>query len=180
MRPPAPRQRGFTMIEMMIVVSLLGLSLATITGVFKTSSNLASDSRATLRVHEEHRRNLECIATKLRAGKLDTFTNFVGGSSTNPFFECVVGVDQDGLLTAGPEELLWAQAPQPVDNVGIVGTVRHKCATGSTLVADRVPKDGFSVRMDGDNVIVRLTTYYTTSEGKTALLTGETAVFVRN
>jgi prepilin-type N-terminal cleavage/methylation domain-containing protein len=179
MRPP-PRQRGFTMIEMMIVVSLLGLSMATITGVFRSSSNLAADSRATLRVHEEHRRNLECIATKLRAAKLDSFTNFVAGSSTHPYFECVIGVDQDGLLTAGPEELLWAQAPQPVDNVGIVGTVRHQGATGSTLVADRVPKDGFSVRMDGDNVIVRLTTYYTTSEGKTALLTGETAVFVRN
>lgn len=179
MRAPL-RSRGFTMVEMMVVVSLLGLSLATISGVFKSSSNLAADSRATLRVHEEHRRNLEALATVLRPAELASFTNFVDGKSTNPQFMRVVGLGKDGLMTGGPEELVWVQGPLPVDGVGIAGFVRHKTATTSTIVCDRVPKDGFSVRLDGDNLIVRLTTYYTTSEGRTATLVGETAVFVRN
>jgi prepilin-type N-terminal cleavage/methylation domain-containing protein len=180
MRAPARRSHGFTMVEMMVVVSLLGLSLATIGGVFKSSSNLAADSRATLRVHEEHRRNLEALATVLRSAELASLSNFVDGKSTNPQFQRVVGLGKDGLMTGGAEELIWVQGPLPVDGVGVGGIVRHKTSTASTLVCDRVTKDGFSVRQDGDNLIVRLTTYYTTSEGRTALLTGETAVFVRN
>jgi prepilin-type N-terminal cleavage/methylation domain-containing protein len=179
-RSLARRAAGFTMVEISVVAALFSLLLASVSGVFRSSSQLASDSRATLRVHEEHRRNLEALATVLRAGELSTFSNFSGGTSTNPRFERVTGAGQFGLTTGGVEELLWVQDSSPVDGVGVAGKVRHVTATGSRLVADRVPKDGFLVVQDGDNLIVKLTTYYTTSEGKTARLSGESTVFVRN
>jgi type II secretory pathway pseudopilin PulG len=172
------RQRGFTILEIAITVSLVSLSLATIGGVFKRSSELANDSRAQLRVHEEHRRNLEAIANVLRAADLDTLTGFTGGVATNPHFECVTGAGQT-LTTSGVEELKW-EVTTPSDGVTNAGKVVRIVGGVKTTVADRVPQNGFQVRQEGGNLVIRLTTFYMTSQGRTVFLTGETAVFLRN
>jgi hypothetical protein len=178
---PRARARGFTAIEAAIAVGLVGLSVATVGGVFARSSALAADSRATLRVHEEHRRNLETIANTLRGASRDSLTGFAAdGTSTSPRFETVSGADASGLTSSGTEVLLWVPSPRPVNGVAQPGLVVHTMPGSSRVVADRVPKTGFLVRREGDNLVIRLTTYYATSQRKTALLTGETAVFVRN
>jgi hypothetical protein len=175
------RSRGITALEAAIAVGLVGLSVATVGGVFARSSELSHESRATLRVHEEHRRNLESIANVLRAASRETLAGFAtDGTSTTPRFETVSGAGASGLTSSGTETLLWVPGPSWVDGVSQPGLVVHTMPGATRVVADRVPKDGFVVRREGENLVIRLTTYYVTSQRKVALLTGETAVFVRN
>jgi len=67
-----------------------------------------------------------------------------------------------------------------VDGVERPGSVYLERAGQRTLVADRVPAGGFQVRQEGQSLVVQLSTYWTTSAGRTVTKTGESVISIRN
>ena len=172
---------GFTIYEVVIVIGLTTLLLSVVTPIFTSNTNMADATLAQQRLEAAHRRNLVALSHVLRGIDLQTLTGFdAGGASMNPHFARVTGADLDDLTYGGSEELRWVPSPIAVDGVPSPGSVYLVRAGARTLVADRVPSGGFRVRQEGQNLVVQLATYWTTSSGKTVTKTGETVVSVRN
>ena len=92
----------------------------------------------------------------------------------------VTGADLDGLTYGGSESLSWMPSAVAVDGVPYPGAVYLNTGGRRILVADRVPKDGFQVRQEGQSLVVSLTTYYVTSAGRLQTRATESVISVRN
>jgi prepilin-type N-terminal cleavage/methylation domain-containing protein len=181
MRPPRRTQAGFTFFEVAVVMAILGAALAVFGNVFSTSEALAEESRATLRAHEDLRRNLEAVANVVRGADIDTLGGIdAQGTSTQPTFQRVTGADMIGRTYDAVETISWVPHTQGIDGITNPGRVVHVKSGVTTLLADRVPKDGFWVTLDGTTLVIHLTTYSSTSARRTATVSGKTAVSFRN
>jgi len=173
-------QAGFGALEFAIVVGITALFLATFSDVFSTSDELAHLSRVNHRAQEELRRNLEAVANVLRGAELDSIEGFdEDGTATNPTFGRVVGVDAVGRIYDGAEELRWVATSEKVNGVTSPGEILHIRDGVKTVVARKVPKDGFRLSVEAGTLAVWLQTYYT-AEHETQVVAGETAVSLRN
>jgi prepilin-type N-terminal cleavage/methylation domain-containing protein len=179
--PTRRTQAGFTLIEVGVVMLILGGAFAVFANVFTSSENLAEDSRAMLRAHEDLRRNLEAVANVVRGVDIDTLGGIdAQGVSKQPTFQRVTGADMIGRTYDAVETIYWVAATQGVDGIANPGRVVHVKSGVTTLLADRVPKDGFWVTLDGTTLVIHLTTYASTSARRTATVSGKTAVSFRN
>ena len=174
------RQAGYTAIEMMIGLLILPFLVGAIGRAFGSSNEHIQESRVVLRAHEDLRRNLEAIANVVRDADIDTLANFTSGTATQPQFQRVIGADHLGRLYAGAEELRWMPVAGPVNGVAQPGVVVHSRGGVDRIVAVRVPQGGFLVRLEGNNLVILLTNYYSTSAAHVTSISGQTAVALRN
>lgn len=175
------RRRGYTLVEVAVSSALLSLVLASASSVFSTADGQVKRNRVRMRVATEHRRNLDAVASILRDADIATLTGFdVGGRSSNPSFAKVTGALLNEREHGETLQLVWRPDPRPVDGVAFPGAVHLVSASREERVATRVPKGGFEVRQEGSTLVIRISTYYTTADRLTSLLTCETAVTLRN
>ncbi|MHC5012042.1 MAG: hypothetical protein ACYTG6_14035 [Planctomycetota bacterium] len=173
-------QAGYTAIEVMLGLLILPFLVGAIGKAFGSSDELIQDSRVVLRAHEDLRRNLEAIANVVRDADIDTLANFTSGTSTQPQYQRVVGADHLGRLYGGAEELRWMPVSGPVNGVAQPGVVVHTKNGVDRIIAVRVPQGGFRVNLEGNNLVILLTNYYSTSAAHVTSISGQTAVALRN
>ena len=178
----SPRQQsGFTILEVAVVISVIGIALSALSSVFTRNHELVRDTLAEQQVEAVHRSNLAALTRVFRNVDLKTLSNFdAQGESTNPGFARVTGADLDDLTYTGTESLVWLPAPVAVDGVAHPGAVYLVTGGRNILVADRVPRGGFRVRQEGQSIAVALTSYYVTSAGRHSTRSTETVISVRN
>ena len=174
-------ERGFTLLEVAICAALFSLILVTASSLFNSAAGQVKSNRARLRAAAQHRRSLDTLADTLRDADVATLTGFdVDGKSSSPTFAQVTGALLDERVHSETGQMQWRAAADPVDGVPHPGAVYLVGPSGETLLADRVPEGGFEVRQEGSTLVIRVSTYYTTSDRWTTLVTGETAVTLRN
>lgn len=177
----APAARGFTIYEVVIVISIIGLLLTALGSVLASNSDLAADTRAHQRAESAHRQNMAALGRVLRGVDVQSLTGFDNnGVATVPQFGRVSGAALDELTYIGDERLAWQPAPLAVNGVAKPGAVYLLRNGDRFLVADRVPDGGFHVRQEGQNLVIHLTTYYSTSQRRVVNKTSEAVVSIRN
>jgi prepilin-type N-terminal cleavage/methylation domain-containing protein len=175
------RRHGFTLWEMTVVIALVALAMASLGPLFASNQNLADDTRAHQRAEAAHRRNMVALERVLRGIDLRTLDGFdSNGIAVSPSFARVTGADMDDLTTSGTEQLQWIASPVAVDGVERPGAVYLVKGTSRTLVADRVPAGGFHLTQEGQNLVIHLSTYWSTSAGRVVTDTSDSVVSVRN
>jgi prepilin-type N-terminal cleavage/methylation domain-containing protein len=173
--------RGFTIYEVVIVMTLMGLALAGLGPIFSSNDALAKDTHAHQQAEATHRKNMVALARVLRGVDIQSLAGFGSdGVATTPEFGRVTGADLDDLTYSGDEKLIWMPSPLGVDGVTRPGAVYLMRDGKRFLVADRVPADSFFVRQEGQNLVIHLTTYYATSARRLVMKTSESVVSVRN
>ena len=174
-------EAGFTFFEVVIVASLIALAFAALGPLFASNTNLVEDSRALQRAEAAHRRNMEALARVLRGVDIQTLDGFnASGVATAPSFSRVTGADIEDLTYTGAEQLRWIESPVGVDGVSRPGSVYLERDGQRYLIADRVPAGGFQVRQQGQSLVVQLSTYWTTSAGRSVTKQGESVISIRN
>ena len=179
--PRAGGSRGFTLLETLVVTSLIALLLAALTPIFTSNSTLVEDTVARKRAESAHRRNMAAVTRVLRAVDITTLSGFnPQGVATAPSFARVTGADDADLTYTGSETLRWVSSPVPVRGVERPGAIYLERGGQRFLVADRVPAGGFKVRQEGASLVVDLTTYWATNDGHTATTNSQMVVSIRN
>lgn len=181
MRATHGLQRGYTMIEVAFVCALVLAGLAIVASLVGRTHELTTDTRAHSRAESEHRKNLRALSNLLRNVDIGTLTGFdQDGVATTPSFQRVSGVELDDRLYVGTERLEWVPSPGKVWGVPQPGLVRLVGPQGAHPIALNVPAGGFLVRQEGNTLAIRLTTYFSLGDRRTAQVTSETAVSLRN
>jgi hypothetical protein len=174
-------QHGYTFVEIAVVAAIMAIGFAAFGQVFGSSDGLVDGSRSHLRAHEDLRRNLEAVANALRGADIDTLGGFdPDGRATVPTFQRVTGADALGRTYDPVEELRWEGVDRKVNGIESPGRVVRIQDGVETLVADRVPKDGFAVTLEGNTLVVQLSTYASTADRRIVTVTGSTAISLRN
>ncbi len=194
MRIPTHRsQRGFTALEVMIVIIILATGMLGLGKAMRTAYGLAGDSQLMTQAHAEHRKNFEIIANVLRQADVNTLDGFVESgppgeevmTCANPRFDRVVGSNADGRVWGDTEELRWENAPS-VNGVAQPGKLMlYRLAADGTELAKRkigrnIPSGGFLLRQEGRTLVIKLTTYYVMPGREPHFVHSETAVSLRN
>ncbi len=177
----SPSTHGFTIFEVIVVMSLIALIFASVGPLFSSNTNMVEDSRAHQRAEAAHRRNMSALTRLLRGVDIQTLSGFSSeGLATAPSFSRVTGADLDDLTYTGSEQLRWIASPIGVDGVSSPGAVYLERAGTRYLIADRVPAGGFRLRQEGQNLVIELSTYWTTSASRVVTKSTESVVSIRN
>jgi hypothetical protein len=78
------------------------------------------------------------------------------------------------------EEMTWQPVAISANGVASPGQVVVTQGGVTRVLATRVARGGFSVLQQGNTLVVRLTTYYSTAARKTRTLSTSTSVSLRN
>lgn len=176
------RCAGFTLIELAVGVAVFGtISLAFAT-TFARSNALARASTATLQAGDDERRSLDAIAGALRGAAYESLQGFdeATGVALAPTFRRALGCDGGGLLLDTPETLSWRAVARPINGIAAPGEVVLVKDGTTTVVAPRVPKDGFRVTRSGNTLRIALTTFCSSSQRTVSTATWTTYVSLRN
>jgi len=180
MRGLRTARSGFTLLEVVLAATLMAAFLLGFGRVFASSEDLAKDSRLCLRAQEDLRRNLEAVANVLRDVEFETLDGFdLAGVATAPSFARVTGADAFGRTYDSREAIAWRPVPGPVPGVAQPGRLVHVRGGRETLLANRVPAQGFRVEMREGTLVIRISTYYAADNAST-VVHGATGVAVRN
>lgn len=171
------RQAGFTALELAVAVAAFALLVLGFSGAFAATNGLSSESRGTMRAHEELRLGLDAVTNNLRDAELDSLDGFdAQGKAADLTFQRVNGLDASGGRTLGPPQEVRSQ-PKQGSTAGEMVLVSNGM---TTVLASAVPPGGFQVIQEGGTLRVRLTTRYRTAGGRTATASGELSVPPRN
>ena len=173
--------RGFTFIELVVVIFLMSaIWLAALT-VFESSDSMVQDARVRLRAEAQHRRDLQALTNYLREADISTLAGFdLDGIAVEPSIARVTGADLWDRTYGPTETLRWVAYEQAVDGLGNGGEIQAVTAGGSEVLCDRVLQNGFNIEQQGRNLVLNLTTYYRTDRGRVTTVTGSTVVALRN
>jgi type II secretory pathway pseudopilin PulG len=182
MSRPVRRESGFTLIEAVVSVAIFLLLVTSFASAFATTDGLSSEARVAMRANEEHRKNLEAGANLLRGADLGSLSGFAADGTTSALsFQSVQGVDTAGTPILGPvQEIKWRSTTAKVTGIAKPGEVVIVTGGTTVQVMRNVPEGGFVVRQQGSTLKVALQTYYATSRGRTATVSGESSVTARN
>ena len=172
---------GFTFIEVMVTLGIVTLILSAVFPLLGTSTKLSEAARLRMRVESEQRRNLLAVSRALQGIDLTTLVNVdpSTGTTDQPAFARVTGVEE-GVRAVGDEETIsWIPVAADVPGVSEPGNLWLLRGATKTLLAARVPKDGFHVTQVGRTLRITLTTYYPMA-ARFETVTSSTAVAVRN
>jgi len=196
MRRHRSGSRGFTLIETVIAIAILGTVFGSIYAMLRTSSRSFTVASANTRLETQVSETLDKIAELLRASKLSTVTP----QQASPFSSSVINFQRSTGFAAGAT--VWGNTERLtltggnvvwIQNVGLVSQttkiLSHNVPTyleGETPnVADDnrnglVDETGLCFDVAGPSVNVRLTLQVRSSAGQVLTHTGQTRVFLRN
>lgn len=153
-------QAGFSLLELIVAMALATMAMIVLVSVFATSSRLADRSTTVSSSHEEHRRNLDAVAGALRDAVASTLGGFdSGGTATEPSFQRVATIDEEGLVLEDPSKISWRPTPEKVVGIAQPGELVLTQGTSRSVIARRVPADGFQVTRLGKTLRISITTY---------------------
>ena len=176
-------QGGFTFFEVVIAGTLLLAAVSVFATVMGSTDRLTRESHVHTRVTTEHRRNLHNIANHLNTAWIESLDGFdEKGEATLLRFQRAVSQNDDGAVYGPEEAITWAPVPGIPNVAGRVAgrVVLVRPGQPPVLMADRVPQGTFLIRQEGRNLIVRLGTYYRTTNEQLVQVTSETSVMLRN
>lgn len=174
-------ESGFSLVETMVASGLV-LGLAMVIGsVFAATAGVCRQSKVVLQANEDQRRNLDALANLLRAAASDTFSGFsANGTSAAPSFQCVTGADAAGRTLDATQVVTWRANGDNVPGLTNPGELVVTKGGVATVIARRVPGDGFLVTLLGSTLKIELTTYAYGSDRRVATVSGEVAIALRN
>jgi type II secretory pathway pseudopilin PulG len=175
------REAGFTLLEVTIATGIGGLLTLVFATTFATSSGLWGRSTVSLRVHEEHRRNLDALANAFRGAAASSLSGFdANNNATEPSWQCVIGIDENGLVLDEVRSISWRATSEQVEGVESPGELVLTQGVTQRVVARRVPEGGFRATLLGNMLRFSVTTYSTGTNHQLSLLTGDNALKLRN
>jgi hypothetical protein len=191
------REAGFSVLEVAVSVVMFVILATSFARAFAATDGLSNEARVSMKAHEEHRRNLDDIANRLRSVPLDTLAGFdATGTATTLTYKPVgslldvvtelLGGVLGGLLgggggsTAPTDEIKWRSVSKSVPGIANPGEVVLVTGGKTIPILKNVPYGGFRVTQQGSTLKVRLTTYYSTSKRKTRTVTSDVTVALRN
>lgn len=179
---PIQRSRGFTFVEVMVVLSISAGMFSFALGGFNSSYGLVRDTRVKTRAESELRRNLTRLSNVIRAADINSLSGFDkdGVSTTSISFGRVLGADLLGRVLGPSETLEWVADAASVDGVQAPGAIYLNVGGKRELVARNVARQGFRFVQQGSTVLVELSTYYRSRDGVTDVASGVAAVSLRN
>ena len=177
-----PSESGFSLVELILASSLAAMLAAGLAATFSTSSGLSHQSTTTLRVHEEHRRNLDAVANAMRGAVTTSLLGFdVNGNATEPSFQSVTGIEDDGSLTLdAARQITWRSNGETVPGVSQPGDLIVTQGGEQSVLARRVLANTFQVTRLGGTLRIQLTTYCLGPRRILELLAGQTSLTLRN
>ncbi len=187
-------QRGFTYLEVLIVMVIAGTALAGLGKSLTTAQDLSSETHLLGQAHAEHRRNFEAIGNALRSVDINTLTGFVDKTvdgdvisvAANPTFARVIGTQDDARVYSDTEELRWESVPTVIDGIANPGQVslvtlnNDGTVKSKVMIGKNVPSGGFLLRQEGRTLVIALTTYYVLPGREPYVVSSESAVSLRN
>jgi prepilin-type N-terminal cleavage/methylation domain-containing protein len=177
----AHRQRGFTVLEASVVLAVFGGLLTLVARSFTATNGLVNDTQAEVRAQDEARRDLQAIADVLRGAAVTSLSGFDATSvATDLTFQRATGAVGGVATFDAAEEMTWQPATAPVNGVANPGQVVVTQGGVSRVLATRVAGGGFSVLQQGNTLVVRLSTYYSTAARVTKTLSTSTSISLRN
>lgn len=194
--PRRARARGFTLIELMVVLAIAGIMFAALAQTLGTSTRLYGTARAYLRSDDDLHRSLDAICGMLRGAMMSTMdpipaiveSDGVTGITVDDWRDQWAtqltfkwpSDAQSVYLPGDPRTLRWRSAA-PVNGITSPGEVVHEMLGVTTVVAPRVPAGGFKIRRVGESSLeVMLSTYSSTAQRTNAITTASASVLVRN
>ena len=196
MRAARRGSRGFTLIETVIALAILGTVFGSIYAMLRTSSRSFTVASANTRLETQVSETLDKISELLRASKLSTVTpqQFSPFSSSQITFQRSIGYAAGATVWGNTERIALAGGNvEWVQNIGL-GTQTTKILThnvptyleGETAnVADDnrnglVDEAGLCFDVAGPSVNVRLTLRVRSSAGQVLTHTAQQRIFFRN
>ncbi|HUR27080.1 MAG TPA: prepilin-type N-terminal cleavage/methylation domain-containing protein [Planctomycetota bacterium] len=197
-RTPGSRRAGFTLIEIMIALTILGMIAANVLMVTRSSSKAYESGAAQSALDLQLERTMERIALAVMAARTQSL------NPPNPFplwtdsltFDQSKGYEAGSEVTsdlqtieliAGPEQIVWKERPGSPDERKVVWTnwVRDlfKDEVGNGIDDDAnglVDEAGLAFTIEGNRVTIRLTLQREGPDHTVIKRTQETTVTCRN
>jgi type II secretory pathway pseudopilin PulG len=174
--------QGFTLIETLLGVAFASLLVGSVVRLVTTTDTLSRDTRIQNRASAEHAEAHEALRRLFANADLDTLGGFdVAGTATHPTWQRVTGVVDGALVHAAAEALVWKADTHAVSGVSQAGHVEHTEPDGTVrTLFGNVPAGGFSLRLEGRNLVVHLTTFHGPNTAGRVFLTSDAVLSLRN
>lgn len=193
------RRAGFTLLEVMIVITILGLIGANLGMVMRTSEKAAETDRILSELDGQADQTIDRIGLALMsaaAPELDPY-QMAPLNSHRIDFRASIGVDDEGTMELGSEErielitdagqVVWRENPGIAEERSVVWSnhvpefLEDEELNGFDDNANVVIDErGLSFNVQGDQVVIRLTLERTDSSGRLFQKTVEQRVTCRN
>jgi prepilin-type N-terminal cleavage/methylation domain-containing protein len=169
------REAGFSLVEVSVAIGLAGILTVVFAMTLSTAAGNSGWSNVALKVHEEHRRNLDSIATAMRGAAASSLMGFdASGTSSAPSYQCVTGMKAGAPILDAPRQISWRARSESVEGVAKPGELVVTSGGQQTVIARRVPAGGFRATLLGSTLRITLTTYSSGTNDRLAMLTGDT------
>lgn len=199
-RRTGSRRAGFTMIEMMVAVTLLGIVVANVYMVLGDSSKAFSAQATVFETEAQARRTLDRIALLVIGAERSTLFQTPAAPSSTPelYFQTSGGM-QDGAMTVGDpqrvsltavdghHEVTWEENPGAEnERHSVLTRFAAEFMEGETLngVDDNgnglIDEKGLTFVIEGNSVLVLLTIAQRAPDGRWVTRTLEARVTCRN
>lgn len=199
-RPVAPGSKGFTLIELIIAMAMVGLVAGAIFGVFLSSERAYNTQEHTVDAQQRVRVGIDFIAQDLRLAGLDPLGTGAAGieNAAATDLRFTADLDLDGIIDSGAADQErvtydWAAGTGTLPGTG---TLRRKFnegtpnETGWTTLIDNVSALAFTYRDADGNVTavpadirmvdITMTCQGVGAKGQTISRTLSTRVICRN
>ena len=192
------RRGGFTLIEAMIAMVLVGLVLTKLTMVMSQASKVHQVESLTMTLEDQAAQVLDRIAFAIIGSDADTITPGVAApfSTNNVTFQISLGVENGEIVLGDPEQigtrgdgsqLYWGHNIGGMDERYVVWSNSvSEMLEGETLNGvddngnDLDDELGLSFNMSGKSITIRLTLVRTDKNGFKTEVTEQTTVTCRN
>jgi len=195
--PTRRRQAGWTLIELMLVLTLLAGILAKAVFVTQTALALAGDETASMHYEDQARRTMDRIALAVMGSDRDSLIPQIDEIHSNSItYRFSLGLENGALVWSEPEEIRLSDGKDAVEWYENPGAAAERKVTWTNLVSPLlegelvngvddngnglIDEDGLSFVLEGNSVRIRLTLRRPEVDGRLVTQTVESVVCCRN
>ncbi|MSR63584.1 MAG: type II secretion system protein [Planctomycetes bacterium] len=196
-QPPRPRQGGWTLIELMIALTLLACILGKALYVMQAALALAGDETASLHYEDQARRTMDRIALAVMGSDRDSLVPQIDEIHTNNItYRFSLGLEDGEVVWSAPEAIClndgrdaveWCENPGAAEERKVIWTSLVSPLLEGELVNGiddnangLIDEDGLSFVLEGNSVRIRLTLRRPEVDGRLVMQTVESVVCCRN